>query len=93
VGAQTRILGAAKPGDTFCQRGCVAQSLARRARRSSARGWANVEFKQADLLALPLTEAASTTCSCVSCWSTCAGPRSLAAPSARAADRAAPDRD
>jgi SAM-dependent methyltransferase len=57
VGAQTRILARRSPGAHFTSVDVSAQSLALAREAIKREGLCNVEFKQADLFALPFTEA------------------------------------
>ena len=57
VGAQTRILARRSPGAHFTSVDVSAQSLALAREAIQRKGLGNVEFKQADLFALPFPEA------------------------------------
>src|SRR5947207_899217 len=57
VGAQTVILAQRSPGASFISIDLSAESIAEAARRTRRAGLTNVEFRQADIFALPFDEA------------------------------------
>ena len=70
VGAQTVILAHRSPGSRFISVDISAESLAQARRATDRAGLTNVEFQQADILALPFDGESFDHIFACSCWST-----------------------